>query len=217
VTVGAEKFPADEFVAEAPLGLLTRAELLGDLRGVVRTVLAIVVGGLLLGVLWAFVAPGQETVTTASGASAGLAAESDHVFDATAVFFLLACAYGVVAGSLAWRVRSRRGPVMMLAVALASTAAAWVAARVGSWLAAPLTDRNPVGVLLDRAEASSSGTPGPPIPATLTTIPAEIGSFWTVLGAGVAAVLAYLLCAIMLGVDDLGRPAAAPPEARPER
>ena len=52
------------------------------------------------------------------------------------------------------------------------------------------------------------GTPGPPIPATLTTVPAEIGSYWTVLGAGVGAVLAYLLCAIALGVDDLGRPEA---------
>jgi hypothetical protein len=95
---------------------------------------------------------------------------------------------------------------MLFGIAVASTAGAWVAARVGTWLVGPLTDRHPVGVLLDRSEASASGTPGPPIPATLTTIPAEIGSFWTVLGAGVGAVLAYLLCAIALGVDDLGRP-----------
>jgi hypothetical protein len=210
VSVGAEQFPADEFVVEQPTGLLTRGEILGDVRPVLRVVLAVIAGGVLLGVLWALVAPGQETVTTATGASAGLAAESDHVFDATAVFFLLASAYGVVVGALAWRARSRRGPVALAGVALASTAAAWVAARVGTWLAGPLTDRNPVGVLLDRAEASASGTPGPPIPATLTTIPAEIGSFWTVLGAGVGAVLAYLLCAITLGVDDLGRPETGP-------
>jgi hypothetical protein len=95
---------------------------------------------------------------------------------------------------------------MLLGIAVATTAGAWLAARVGTWLAGPLTDRNPVGVLLDRAEASSTGTPGPPIPATLATVPAEIGSFWTVLGAGVGAVLVYLLCAIALGVDDLGRP-----------
>jgi hypothetical protein len=208
--VGAEQFPADEFVVEQPTGLLTRGEIVGDVRPVLRVVLAVVAGGLLLGVLWALVAPGQETVTTATGASAGLAAESDHVFDATAVFFLLASAYGVVVGALAWRARSLRGPVTLAGVALASTAAAWVAARVGTWLAGPLTDRNPVGVLIDRAEASASGTPGPPIPATLTTIPAEIGSFWTVLGAGVGAVLAYLLCAIALGIDDLGRPQTGP-------
>ncbi len=204
--MNAEQFPADEFLAETPVGLLTRGELFGDVRPVLRTVLAVLVGGLLLGVLWALVAPGQKTVTTATGASAGLAAESDHVFDATAVFFLLACAFGVVVGALAWRVRDRRGPVMLFGIAVASTAGAWLAARVGTWLAGPLTDRNPVGVLLDRAEASSSGTPGPPIPATLATVPAEIGSFWMVLGAGVGAVLAYLLCAIALGVDDLGRP-----------
>jgi hypothetical protein len=206
VTVGAEQFPADEFVVETPSGLLTRRELLGDVRPVVRIVLVVLVGGLLLGVLWALVAPGQATVTTATGASAGLAAESDHVFDATAVFFLLATAYGVVVGALAWRSRARRGPVMLFGITVATTAGAWLAARVGTWLAGPLTDRNAVGVLLDRAEASSSGTPGPPIPATLATVPAEIGSFWTVLGAGIGALLAYLLCAIALGVDDLGRP-----------
>lgn len=206
MSVGAEQFPADEFVAEQPTGLITRGELIVDLRTTLPTVLAVLVGGLLLGVLWALVAPGQQTVTTAGGASAGLAAESDHVFDATAVFFLLACAYGVVVGSLAWRARARRGPVMLLGVTAAATAGAVIAARVGTWLAGPLTDRHPVGVLLDRSEASASGTPGPPIPATLTTIPAEIGSFATVLGAGVGAVLAYLLCAIALGVDDLGRP-----------
>ena len=158
MTVGAESFPSDEFVAEQPDGLLTRGEILGDVRPVLRVVLAVVAGGLLLGVLWALVAPGQATVTTATGASAGLAAEGDHVFDATAVFFLLACAYGVVVGALAWRARARRGPVMLFGVVVASTAAAWVAARVGTWLAGPLTDRDPVGVLLDRAEVSSSGT-----------------------------------------------------------
>lgn len=206
MSVDAERFPADEFVPEAPTGLLTRRELVGDVRPVLRIVLAVLVGGVLLGLLWALVAPGRATVTTATGASAPLAGESDHVFDATAVFFLLATAYGVVVGALAWRTTTRRGPVILLGIAVASTAAAWVAARVGTWLAGPLTDRHAVGVLLDRAEASSSGAPGPPIPATLATMPAEIGSFWTVLGAGVGAVLAYLLCAITLGAYDLGRP-----------
>lgn len=206
MTVGAEEFPADEFVPEAPRGLLTRGELLGDVRPVLRIALVVLVGGVLLGLLWALVAPGEARVTTASGASVPLAAESDHVFDATAVFFLLVAAYGVVVGSLAWRATARRGPVMLVGIAVATTAAAWVAARVGTWLAGPLTDRSPVGVLLDRSEASSSGTPGPPIPATLTTLPAEIGSSWTVVGAGLGAVLAYLLCAIALGSDDLGRP-----------
>ncbi|HEY2193444.1 MAG TPA: DUF2567 domain-containing protein [Actinomycetospora sp.] len=203
MTVGAEQFPADEFVPEAPHGLLTRGELLGDVRPVLRIALVVLVGGVLLGLLWALVAPGEAT---ASGASAPLAAESDHVFDATAVFFLLVTAYGVVVASLAWRATARRGPVMLMGIAVATTAAGWVAARVGTWLAGPLTDRSPVGVLLDRSEASSSGTPGPPIPATLTTLPAEIGSSWTVVGAGLGAVLTYLLCAIALGSDDLGRP-----------
>ena len=199
----------EEFLVEPPRGLLSRPELLADLRPTALTGVIVVVAGAVLGLLWALVAPGQATVTTATGASSALAAESDHIFDATAIFFLLATAYGVVVGVLAWRRRTRRGPVTLLGVAIATTAGAWVAAFVGTRLAGVLTDRRSIGVLLDRAEASG-GSPGPPIPASLSTIPATIGSFWTVLGAGIGAVLAYLLCAIALGEDDLDRPAEDP-------
>ncbi|GAA4830929.1 DUF2567 domain-containing protein [Actinomycetospora corticicola] len=196
---------SEEFVAEEPRGTLSRDELRADLRPTVLTVVVVALAGVLLGLLWALVAPGQATVTTATGASSPLAAESDHVFDATAIFFLLATAYGVVVGALAWRRVERRGPVTLLGIGLATTAGAWLAAFVGTALAGPLTDRSPIGVLLDRAEATGSAVAGAPIPATLSTVPATIGSFWTVLGAGLGAVLAYLLCAIALGEDDMGR------------
>lgn len=199
--------PTEEFVPEEPRGLLSRGELRADLRPTLLTMAVVALAGVLLGLLWALVAPGQATVTTASGASSPLAAESDHVFDATAIFFLLATAYGVVVGVLAWRRVDRRGPVTLLGVGVATTAGAWIAAFVGTALAGPLTDRSPIGVLLDRAEATGSATSGAPIPATLSTVPATIGSFWTVLGAGLGAVLAYLLCAIALGEDEMGRTA----------
>lgn len=197
--------PAEEFVVEEPRGVLSRGELLGDLRPTVLTMVVVALAGVLLGLLWALVAPGQATVTTATGASSPLATESDHVFDATAIFFLLATAYGVVVGVLAWRRADRRGPVMLLGMGFATTTGGWIAATVGQALAGPLTDRSPIGVLLDRAEATGSATAGAPIPATLVTVPATIGSFWTVLGAGLGAVLAYLLCAIALGEDDMCR------------
>ncbi|MCD2190055.1 DUF2567 domain-containing protein [Actinomycetospora soli] len=198
---------SEEFVVEEPRGLLSRGELRSDLRPTVLTMVVVALSGVLLGLLWALIAPGQATVTTATGATSPLAAESDHVFDATAIFFLLATAYGVVVGALAWRRVDRRGPVILLGVGVATTAGAWIAASVGTALAGPLTDRSPIGVLLDRAEATGSATAGAPIPATLSTVPATIGSFWTVLGAGLGAVLAYLLCAIALGEDDMCRPA----------
>lgn len=197
----------DEFVPEEPHGLLSRGELVGDLRPTVLIAVVVALAGVLLGLLWALVAPGQATVTTAAGASSPLATESDHVFDATAIFFLLATAYGVVVGVLAWRRADRRGPVLLVGIGLATTAGAWLAAFVGTALAGPLTDRHPIGVLLDRAEATGSAAGGAPIPATLSTVPATIGSFWTVLGAGLGAVLAYLLCAIALGEDDMCRTA----------
>ncbi|MDL5156923.1 DUF2567 domain-containing protein [Actinomycetospora termitidis] len=205
----------DEFVREEPRGVLAREELLGDLRPTLVAMVAVALSGVVLGLIWALVAPGQATVTTASGASSPLAAESDHVFDATAIFFLLAAAYGVVVGVLAWRRVTRRGPVTLLGIGVATTAGGWVAAFVGTRLAGPLTDRHPIGVLLDRAEASGSAAGGAPIPATLSTVPPTIGSFWTVLAAGVGAVLAYLLCAIALGEDDMCRPEGPGPEPAP--
>lgn len=195
----------DEFLPDEPRGLLTRTELVGDLRPALRLVLAVVAAGVLLGAGWALVAPGQVTVTTASGASSPLSSEADHVFDATALFFLLAAAYGVIVGALAWRRRERRGPVALAAVAIGATAGALLASVVGPLLAGSLTGASPTAVLLDRA-AASGGTPGPPIPASLVTTPATLGSTWTVTAAGVAAVLTYLIAAIVLGTDDLGRP-----------
>ena len=182
-----------------PAALLTEAR--HDVLA--ASVLAVVVGvaGLLLGVLWALTAP-SELVVVAAGGTAPLSDETSHLFDATALFALLAMAFGVVAGAAAWRLRARRGPLMLVAAVVGALAGAYVAARLGTAIA---PGSAPVGVLLDRARAAGDGVPGPPVPATLATVPAALGSWWTVTLAGLGAALGYLLPAIWLGAEALDR------------
>ena len=181
---------------------LGRNELRGDLP--VAGVVAAAAGarGRGIGLLWALLAPSPPLVLLGDR-STPLLPESGGGFDATAAFVLLALALGVLTGGLAWRRRLRRGPVVLLGAVLGSLAGAWLAARVGVWLA-PATA--PVDVLLDRALISADGRPGPPVPALLGAAPAVLGSWWAVICGGLGAALAYLIPAIVLGDEDLGRP-----------
>lgn len=80
---------------------------------------------------------------------------SDHAFDAVAIYVLLVGALGVIAGAVAWRMRHRRGPVLLAAATVGALVGAWVAGRIGAILAgAPA----PIPVLLDPAAVGSAGT-----------------------------------------------------------
>lgn len=190
------------FVFEEPEGRMSLGELTGDLLPALRVAALVAVAGLVPGLLWALLAPGEKVVSLA-GAVAPLTDETDHVFDATALFFLLVTAYGVIAGTLVWWWRARRGPVVMVTTAVAALLGGLLAAGVGTLLAPAGA---PVPVLIDRAQASASGTPGPPVPATLLAQAATLGSWWTVGGAALGALLAYVIGAIAWGTEDIGRP-----------
>ena len=109
---------------------------------------------------------------------------------------------GKKAISLERQVRIAAGALVLLGAVLGAVAGAWLAARVGVWVA-PVT--TPVDVLLDRAMISADGRPGPPVPALLGAAPATLGSWWAVATGGLGAALAYLVPAIVLGDEDLGR------------
>ncbi len=183
------------------VGAALVAEARADLGSAAVLAVAALVVGVPLGLLWAVTAPVQLVVLTGSG-QAALTDEATHVFDATALFALLATASGVLVGAVAWRLRAHRGPVLLVAAVAGTVAGAWIAARVGVAIApgAP-----PVDVLLDRTQVSSSGTRGPPVPAVLATVPATIGSWWTITLAGLGAAVAYLLPAIWLGEEAMDR------------
>lgn len=183
--------------------LLSRAELRADVPVTLRLGAILVVAGLPLGAAWALLAPRVDTVTLAGGVgSAPLPGANDHAFDAVAVFALLVAAFGVVAGAVAWRRRTSRGPVMLLGAVLGALVGAWLAGRVGVWLA--LTP-NPVPIMVDHAAASSANTPGPPLPATLGAPAASPGPWWLALVAGLTAAVAYLASAIVVGQEDMRR------------
>jgi len=191
----------DEFLLTERPGRMSRGELRVDLRPAVVLAVVAAVAGVVVGLVWAQVAPVQQVVLAAGG-SVPLGDATDHVFDATAVFVLLVLSYGVVVGSVGWQLRAHRGPVVLIAVVLGALAGSWLAARVGTWTAPGST---PVPVLLDRADVSATRTPGPPVPAQVTTLPATLGTWWALLPGALGAAVAYVLAAIALGEEDLGR------------
>lgn len=187
----------DEFLP-APTPSLRLRELAADVPAALRVAAVVALVGALLGALWAAIAPRVNTIMLAGGASGSLPGETDHAFDAVAVFVLLVIGFGVVAAAIAWRRRADRGPVMLLGVVAAALVGAWLAGRVGALLAPAST---PVPVLVDRAAISASGTPGT-IPGTLVGAPASPGPWWIAVAAGVAAALTYVIAAIADGHED---------------
>jgi hypothetical protein len=196
----------DDFLPAEPAHRLGRDELRADLPAGLRCAAILVVVGLPLGALWAFLAPVVHVVALPGGGSGVPAGEADHAFDAVAIHVLLIAAFGVIAAAVAWRRRHRRGPVMLVALVAGSLVGAWVAGRVGALLA---WAASPVPVLVDPAALSRSGTPGGPVPAVLTSVPASPGPWWLALIAGLAASLTYVLAAIIDGHEEMGRDPAA--------
>lgn len=145
--------------------------------------------GLPLGWLWSRLAPAQESMFTGSGEPAPLlTVETYHRFDSLATFLLLSLAVGVLTASALWMSRRRRGPVMLIAGALGSLLAGWLAIRVGTSLAAGLY----------------------PVPADLVagevfTVAPDLTEWWAVLAQPLALSLVYGLAASWNGLDDLGR------------
>lgn len=192
----------DDFLPGETPGRLTRAELRSDVGVAWRLVVVLVVAGLPLGALWTLLTPVERVVVLSGGASGTPNGEGAHAFDAVAVFVLLLAAFGTVAGAVAWRRRSRRGPVLMGAAALGSAAAGVVAWLVATWLA---PTGAPLAVTVDRAAASGGEVTGPPVAAALTSVPPSPGPWWVVLVAGLAAALTYVIAAILEGHEDMSR------------
>ena len=192
----------EEFLPAEREGALTGSEIRGDLPAALRFAAILLVVGLPLGALWALITPVVHVVALPGGSGTGSpAGESDHAFDAVAVFVLMITAYGVIAGAVAWRRRHRRGPVLLAALVLGTLAGAWVAGRIGALLG---TAASPVPVLVDPA-ALGSAAPNAPVPAVLTSLPPSPGPWGLTLSAGLGAALAYVLAAIVDGHEDMSR------------
>jgi hypothetical protein len=196
----------EDFLPGEPPHRLGARELRGDVPAGLRYAAILVVVGLPLGALWAFLAPVVHVVALPGGGSGSPAGEADHAFDAVAIHVLLVAAFGVIAGAVAWRRRHRRGPVLLVALVAGTLLGAWAAGRIGSLLA---WAASPVPVLVDPAALSRSGAPGGPVPAVLTSVPPSPGPWWIALVAGLAGALTYVLAAIVDGHEEMGRDGAS--------
>jgi uncharacterized membrane protein len=102
----------------------------------VATVSGLAVAGVVVGALWALLAPAIHGVValTKSGnrVKAYLGNEGDHFFVAAFLVVGLVSVLAVVAAVLVWKWRAHRGPVMVAALAIGSAVAAGATAGVGA-------------------------------------------------------------------------------------
>ena len=151
---------------------------------------ALLVLGVLQGLLWAAVAPGVPHKVLADGRFGPLPTTSTYYFVAAAIFALSGMVIGIVAAAAAWQVRSARGWQMLVPVVGGSL----VGATVG-WL---------VGELL--AGGVDPATIGPPATDSIVTAPATTGTALVVLAQPALAATVYTFLAAWNGHPTLDRP-----------
>ncbi|WP_081489045.1 DUF2567 domain-containing protein, partial [Mycolicibacterium conceptionense] len=201
--VSADSAPAD--VAGAPRVSRERA--------VVIVIGALALVGVVLGALWAFLAPGVHGVValTRSGerVHAYLGGESDHFFTSAFMFVGLLVVMAVVAAVAVWQWSAHRGPVLVAALAVGCSVATAVAAGVGAALAhwrfgsldiagAPVSPEHRVHYVVEAASVFFGHN--------------ELQVAGTLLFPAAAAAMVYALIAVSTVRDDLG---AWPPVETP--
>jgi MFS family permease len=174
-------------------------------RAVLITVGGLTVAGVLVGALWAWLAPPIHGVValTKKGerVKAFLGNESDHFFIGAFLIVGMVGALAVVAAVLVWQWRAHRGPVMVAGLAIGAAAAAAAAAGIGAVLAhwrygaidiagAPVSQEHRVHYVVE-APAVFFGHSALQIAATIL-LPAA------------TAALVYALMAVSTQRDDLG-------------
>ncbi|MGH3915464.1 MAG: DUF2567 domain-containing protein [Pseudonocardiaceae bacterium] len=175
-------------VVDSPSPVVVRADVLPAWR-----VLCVVAAlGLPLGWLWSWLAPPQLVGVVIDPASGRigllpLLGQSEHRFEAMAVFVLLGMAAGLLTGATLWLLRRRRGPVILVAAVLGSLVAAWFAMYLGVTLAG-------------WRSSLVEGRPG-----EVLTRPPVLESDWIVVVQPFGTALAYSIMVAWNGTEDLGR------------
>jgi uncharacterized protein DUF2567 len=164
--------------------VVTRADLL---RAVSITSL-VSLPGLPLGWIWSRIAPPERMGAVSTGRYLWLTDEDYHRFDDLAVFVLLGFGAGLLAGVAVWLLRERRGPIVLLAAALGSLIAGYLAMRTGISFAGhhyPVPSALSAGQLFDKAPVLESS--------------------WIIVAQPLGVVLVYGMLAAWSGSPDLGR------------
>ena len=107
-------------------------------RVVGRVVLGLTVTGVVVGALWAWIAPPIHAVVALTKAGERvhdyLGGESGHFFDAPCLMLGLLTLVGIVAPVLVWQWRESRGPGVVVGLVVGLMTCAAVAAAVGAAL-----------------------------------------------------------------------------------
>ncbi|QXG75785.1 DUF2567 domain-containing protein [Modestobacter sp. L9-4] len=160
-----------------------------DLRTGLLTVLVLALSGLPAGALWLWLAPRADyRVTETDVVPVSGLPNSELFMSDDGVFVLVLAALGLLAGLVVWRLRSRRGALLLTALATGVLAAGVVAWQLGAWLGAGPTEA-------DLTEVGRTVTTGLGLRATAAL---AVGPF--------LAVVVYLVAATYTSRQDLGRP-----------
>jgi hypothetical protein len=188
-------------VAPEPAGRGAKSRL----RAIILATLGLSATGVLVGGLWAWMAPPIHLVVamTRSGERVHeyLGTESQHFFDVPALMLGLLTVLAVVAPVLAWQWRRLRGPGMVLGLTIGMIGAAAVASGVGAVLALlrhGALDVDKVPLLGHPAVSYVVEAP----PVFFGSGPLQIAT--TLLWPAAVAALVYALLAAGSAHDDLG-------------
>ncbi|HZE17076.1 MAG TPA: DUF2567 domain-containing protein [Mycobacterium sp.] len=183
-------------------------------RAIVAVVAGLLVTGVLIGGLWALIAPSIHGVVALNHEGERLhdylGNEADHFFVAAFLMLGIVTVFAVVAAVLVWQWRAHRGPGMVAALSIGVIGAAAAAAGVAAALVhlrygtvditgAPVTVDKPVHYF----------TQAPPV--FFGHAPLQVAC--TVLLPAAAAALVYALLVAAAGRDDLD---AYPPVDSPQ-
>ncbi|MGZ5397090.1 MAG: DUF2567 domain-containing protein [Mycobacterium sp.] len=174
-----------------------------------RAALTVVAGlsltGVVIGALWAWLAPAVHGVVALTKGGervrAHLGSEADHFFIAAFLVVGMLCVMAVVAAVLVWQWRAHRGPLMVTALAIGSAVAAGVASGVGAVLvhwrygtidvgAEPISPEHRVHYVIEAPPVFFGHSP------LLIAL--------TILFPAAIAALVYSLTAVSIARDDLG-------------
>ncbi len=139
-----------------------------------------VIIGVLQGVLWAQIAPGEQFFVNPDGSYGGLPTESYHQFTSVAIFVLIGIVVAVAVATAVWHWRSIRGPGTLLVLVGASALGALAAYLAGRAL---VTGVDPAAVGVRSALSVVTAAPSLASALVLIAQPAVAGAVYTILVA----------------------------------
>jgi Protein of unknown function (DUF2567) len=176
-------------------------------RAIIIVTLGLVVTGVLVGGLWAWIAPSIHAVVAVNRAGERvhdyLGSESENFFIAPFLLLGLLNTVAVVASVLVWQWRVHRGPGMVVGLCLGLMAAAAAAAGVGALLVRlryGALDFDTVPLLANADHGLTYVIEAPPV----FFARAPLQAIATLLSPAAVAALVYALVAAGTARDDLG-------------